>query len=146
MRIVIFRSFRFFYKMFLQQKADVFALGMRMPLRTRRLLRSGADLGPWQPGPRPGARRRCSGLTMQYSMILEDIVAIITEGGPGRSKFLDPPLAPVQPPFPRLRSNLNIRTTEIARYPFIINSKQVYVARYKTRMAQLNITNYVSYA
>jgi hypothetical protein len=34
MRIVIFRSFRFFYKMFLQQKADVFALEMWMPLRT----------------------------------------------------------------------------------------------------------------
>jgi hypothetical protein len=33
MRIVIFRSFRFFDKMFLQQKADVFALEMWMPLR-----------------------------------------------------------------------------------------------------------------
>jgi hypothetical protein len=53
----------------------------------------GVDPGPWQPGPRPGARRRCPSLTMHYSKVLRGIVAIITEGGPGCSEFLDPPLA-----------------------------------------------------
>jgi hypothetical protein len=48
--------------------------------------------GRSRPGPRPGAQRRCSGLTMHYSRTIEDTVAIITEGGLRRSEFLDPPL------------------------------------------------------
>jgi hypothetical protein len=53
---------------------------------------SGADPGPWQLGPRAGMRWRCSGLTMYHSRTMEDIIAIITEYGPGRGEFLDPPL------------------------------------------------------
>jgi hypothetical protein len=58
-------------------------------------LPSGADLGPWQSGPWPGARRRCSGLLMHYIRTLRDNVAIVAQGGPGRSEFLDPPLPTV---------------------------------------------------
>jgi hypothetical protein len=50
----------------------------------------GADPGP---GPRPGARRRCSGLTMHSSTTMAGVVATVTEDGPRRSDFLDSPLA-----------------------------------------------------
>jgi hypothetical protein len=54
---------------------------------------AGADLGPWQLGPWPGARRRYSGLSMHCSRTMRCNVGIVTEGGPGPSEFLDPPLS-----------------------------------------------------
>jgi hypothetical protein len=53
---------------------------------------SGADLGPWQPGPWPGVRRRCSGLLMHCSNTIGVNIGIVAESGLGCSEFLDPPL------------------------------------------------------
>jgi hypothetical protein len=49
------------------------------------------------------------------------------------------PFAPVQPPPSKLRANSNTRRAQIAWYLFIIKTKRIYKALYKTRMAQLRI-------
>jgi hypothetical protein len=61
---------------------------IRKSWRTWPRANAGADLGPWQPGPWPGARRRCSDLLMQCNNTVRDNVDIVAEGGPGRSEFL----------------------------------------------------------